>query len=56
MSQGSSLALNLRQNQADFKLELLNKQLSLFKYKYLSKTLDLPKDNLEDLKKTFELL
>jgi hypothetical protein len=48
MSQISSLALNICQNREDFELEPLDKQPPLFKFKYLSKTLDPLKDNLED--------
>jgi hypothetical protein len=40
MSQGSSIKINLTQNHSDFKLELLDKQATLFKKGYLKKTLD----------------
>jgi hypothetical protein len=49
MSQSSQYTLNIQQNQADFTLEPLNEQPPLFKFQYLSKTLDPPKSNPEDL-------
>ena len=45
----TSLALNLKQNQPDFELDSLNNQALIFKYNYLSKTLDPPKANPEIL-------
>ena len=49
MSNKTSVALNLKQNQADFELESLDNQVPIFKYRYLSKTLDPPKENPEIL-------
>ena len=40
MSQGSSIKINLAQNKPDFELKLLSKKASLFKFRYLKKTLD----------------
>jgi hypothetical protein len=48
MAQLSSIALNIKQNRPDFKLDPLKNQPPLFKFKYLSKTLDPPKENPED--------
>ena len=49
MSNKTSLALNLKQNQPDFELDSLDNQALIFKYSYLSKTLDPPKTNPEIL-------
>lgn len=49
MANITSISLNIKQNRPDFKLEPLENQLPLFKYKYLSKALDPPKENPEDL-------
>ena len=45
----SSIVLNIKQNQDDFKLELLDLQASIFKYSYLSKTLNPPNPNPKEL-------
>ncbi|KAH9205000.1 hypothetical protein DL95DRAFT_105316 [Leptodontidium sp. 2 PMI_412] len=45
----SQSTLNIKQNSVDFKLEPLNQQAPLFKYKYLEKTLDPAKPNPEKL-------
>ena len=50
MSQSSLIALNLKQNKPEFKLELIENQPPLFKYKFVSKVLDPPNNNLEDLR------
>ena len=50
MSQSSSIALNLKQNSIDFKLEAIENQSSIFKYKFFSKVLDPPNNNPEDLR------
>jgi hypothetical protein len=50
MSQSSSITLNLKQNKPEFKLESLKNQPPLFKYQFLSKVLDPPNDNPEDLR------
>jgi hypothetical protein len=50
MSQSSSIALNLKQNSLEFKLDPIENQPLLFKYKFVSKVLDPPNDNLEDLR------
>ena len=50
MSQSLSTALNIRQNRLDFILEPIETQAPLFKYKLVSKVLDPPKDNPEDLR------
>jgi hypothetical protein len=44
MSKASSITLNIEQNSPDFELEPLESQSALFKYKYLSKTLDKAKE------------
>ena len=49
MSNKTSLALNLKQNQPDFELDSLDNQALIFKYSYLSKTLDSSKANPEIL-------
>ena len=48
MSQSSSIALNLKQNSINFKLEPIENQPLLFKYKFISKVLDPLNDNLEE--------
>ena len=50
MSQSSSIALNLKQNSIDFKLKPIKNQPPLFKYKFISKVLDPPNNNPEDLR------
>ena len=50
MSQSSSIALNLKQNKLDFKLEPIENQSPLFKYKFVSKVLDPLNNNPEDLR------
>ena len=50
MSQSSLIALNLKQNKPEFKLELIENQPPLFKYKFVSKVLDPPNNNPEDLR------
>jgi hypothetical protein len=45
----TSIALNIAQNQPDFKLEDLEESLIIFKKKLFSKTLDPPKANPEKL-------
>jgi hypothetical protein len=50
MSQSLSIALNLKQNSVDFKLEPIENQPPLFKYKFISKVLDPLSDNPEDLR------
>lgn len=45
----TSIALNIRQNQSDFKLEKLEDSPLIFKEKLFSKVLDPPKDNPEKL-------
>ena len=45
----SSVVLNIKQNQDDFELELLDIQALLFKYSYLLKTLNPPNSNPEDI-------
>jgi hypothetical protein len=47
MSQQSSIALNITQNQSDFRLSSLENLAPIFKYELFSKTLDPPKDNPE---------
>jgi hypothetical protein len=47
MSQATSISLNIEQNSPDFKLEPLDQQPPLFKYKLLEKTLDDPHENPE---------
>jgi hypothetical protein len=49
MSSKNTLALNIKQNQDDFELEPLDIQPALFRYGYLSKTLDPPKEDPENL-------
>ena len=49
ISNKTSIRLNLKQNRADFELESLDNQPPLFKYGFLSKTLDPPKENPEIL-------
>ena len=44
MSKAFFIAFNIEQNSPDFELELLESQSALFKYKYLSKTLDKAKE------------
>ena len=48
MSQFLLIALNLKQNLIDFKLEPIENQPPLFKYKFISKVLDPLNDNPED--------
>jgi hypothetical protein len=48
MSSKRILASNIKQNRDDFELDPLNLQPPLFRYGYLSKTLDPPKSNPED--------
>jgi hypothetical protein len=48
MSQGSSIKINLAQNDPDFKLKPLDEQPPLFIKGYLKKILDLIQENLED--------
>jgi hypothetical protein len=50
MLQSLLIALNLKQNSKDFKLKLIKNQPSIFKYKFVSKVLDLLNNNLEDLR------
>jgi hypothetical protein len=50
MPQSSSIALNLKQNSKDFKLEPIKNQPPIFKYKFVSKVLDPPNNNPEDLR------
>ena len=50
MSQSLLIALNLKQNLIDFKLEPIKNQPLLFKYKFLSKVLDPLNDDLMDLR------
>ncbi len=50
MSTKSTIALNIKQNREDFELDSLDLQPPIFRYGYLSKTLDPLKENLEDLK------
>ena len=50
MSQSSSIALNLKQNSINFKLEPIKNQPPLFKYEFLSKVLDPLNDDLIDLR------
>jgi hypothetical protein len=50
MSQPSSIALNLKQNSIDFKLEPIENQPPLFKYEFLSKVLDPPNNNQQGLR------
>jgi hypothetical protein len=45
----SQSTLNIKQNSANYKLDPLNQQAPLFKYKYLEKTLDPAKPNPENL-------
>jgi hypothetical protein len=45
MSKASFITLNIEQNSPDFELEPLESQSALFKYKYLSKTLDKAKEH-----------
>ncbi|KAH6716507.1 hypothetical protein BKA61DRAFT_655233 [Leptodontidium sp. MPI-SDFR-AT-0119] len=49
MSQLTSIALNIKQNSAEFELDPLDLQPPLFKFKYLLKTLDKAKPNPEKL-------
>ncbi|PVH75567.1 hypothetical protein DL98DRAFT_518561 [Cadophora sp. DSE1049] len=49
MSQPTSIALNIKQNSAEFELDPLDLQPLLFKFKYLLKTLDRAKPNPEKL-------
>ena len=49
MSNKTSIGLNLKQNRADFELESLDNQPPLFKYRFLSKALHIPKENPEIL-------
>ena len=39
--------MNIKQNAAEFELEPITQQAPLFKFKYLSKTLDIPKEEPE---------
>lgn len=48
MSQGSSIKINLTQNNLDFKLKPLDEQAPLFKKGYLKKTLNPIKEDPED--------
>jgi hypothetical protein len=48
MSQGSSIKINLAQNDPDFKLKPLNEQPPLFKKGYLEKILDPIQENPEE--------
>jgi hypothetical protein len=48
MSQTSSIKLNIAQNQPDFQVKPLNKQLPLFKLRYLKRYLNPIKENLEE--------
>lgn len=50
MSQSLLISLNLKQNSIDFKLEPIENQPPIFKYKFVSKVLDPLNDNLEDLR------
>jgi hypothetical protein len=50
MSQSSLITLNLKQNSINFELEPIKNQPPLFKYKFLSKVLDPPNDDLMDLR------
>ena len=50
MSQSSSIALNLKQNSLEFKLDPIENQPPLFKYKFVSKVLDPLNNNPEDLR------
>ena len=50
MSQSLSIALNLKQNSLEFKLDLIENQPPLFKYKFVSKVLDPLNNNPEDLR------
>ena len=50
MSQSSSIALNLKQNSENFKLEPIENQPPLFKYQFLSKVLDPLNNNSEELR------
>ena len=50
MLQSSLIALNLKQNSINFKLEPIKNQPPLFKYKFVSKVLDPLNDNPEDLR------
>ena len=50
MSIKSTITLNIKQNKEDFKLDSLDLQPLIFRYGYLSKTLDPPKDNPEEIK------
>jgi hypothetical protein len=49
MAYQSSVKLNILQNQEDFKLEPVSQQSPLFKHELFKKTLDPPKDNLDNL-------
>jgi len=50
MSQSLLIALNLKQNSINFKLEPIKNQPPLFKYEFLSKVLDPLNDDLIDLR------
>jgi hypothetical protein len=50
MSQSLSFTLNYKQNLPDFTLGPLKNQPPLFKYKFLSKVLDPPNNNQEQLR------
>ena len=49
MSQSSSIAFNICQNQETFTLEPIEDQTPLFRFKYLEKTLNPIKNNPEDI-------
>ncbi|PVH68798.1 hypothetical protein DL98DRAFT_522531, partial [Cadophora sp. DSE1049] len=49
MSQSTSIALNIKQNSAEFELDPLDLQPPLFKFKYLLKTLNKANPNPEKL-------
>jgi hypothetical protein len=50
MSSKTSIKTNLIQNRKDFKLEPLDEQLPLFKFKYLKKVLNAPQEDPEDIR------
>ncbi len=49
MSQAYSVRLNIEQNSPDFRLEPLDQQPSIFKYKLFKKTLDNAKENPKNI-------
>ena len=49
MSQAYSVRLNIEQNSPDFRLEPLDQQPSIFKYKLFKKTLDNAKKTLKNI-------